>query len=520
MLRTNRFYSFVKDNALILGFAFIKLLIHIFTNGNYALHRDEFLYLAQGLNPGWGYIEVPPAIGTIAWLIRFVGVDTTMGIRLFPSLLGSGMVLLVGLMVKEMRGGKIAQILACTAMLVSPAMLRTSWMFQPVIINVFFWTLFGWLLLRYINTERVRYIYFLGIAVGLGFLNKYSVAFYLMAFVPVLLFSRWRVLLGNRHFYISLGIALLIFSPNLIWQWQHNMPVILHMKELQETQLVNVSQVNFLLDQFVLNLPAVFVWIIGAIWLMFGKRAKKYRLFVVHFIFLLLILMVLRGKSYYTIGVYPLLFAAGGVALEAWSRKWFSVVWIGIMLAISLPVLPLSLPLLKGDKLEVFFKSMVDTYHLDFGVRWEDGKVHPIPQDYADMMGWQELAHKVEIAWNDLSEKEKQGCVIYAGNYGEAGAIAWYNRNEELPQVVSFNSSFALWAPYEFKGNTLIYVDWTVDHLKQYFGSVEKVGGIATPLAREYGVGIYVCREPTPDFYIFYELKVYEVKSQFGLSTP
>ncbi|MFA8435463.1 MAG: ArnT family glycosyltransferase [Marinifilaceae bacterium] len=513
MILLERMKDFGKKNSLILAFATIKLLIHFFTNANYDLHRDEFLYLSQGMHPDWGFMEVPPFIGAVAWLLRNFSVDSVWGIRFLPSLMGGVMVLLVGLMVKEMKGGKWAQALACTAMLVSPAMLRVSWMFQPVIFNVFCWTLLGYLILKYINSERDQFLYALGVVVGFGLLNKYSVAFYLLALLPALLLTRRRALFRNSRFYFSLGIASLIFLPNLIWQWQHNWPVVHHMKELQETQLVNVSLLNFLLDQLVLNLPSVFVWICGLIWLLFADLAKKYRIFGIHFFALLLILMVLRGKSYYTIGVYPLLMAAGGIALEVWSRKVLKFAWIGIMLGLTLPVLPVSLPIYKGEKMVAFFKEMVEEYRLDFPVRWEDGKVHSIPQDYADMMGWKELADKVYKVYRDINGKEN--CMIYAANYGEAGAIAWYNRNRELAQVVSFNSSFLLWAPDEFSQEALIYIDDEVDDLNYYFEEICKMGQIEAPLAREKGVGIFLCRKPIREFSTFYRDKVSRLKQRF-----
>src|SRR5690606_41086382 len=70
-----------------------------------------------------------------------------------------------------------------------------------------------------------------------------------------------------------------------------------------------------------------------------------------------------------------------------------------------------------------------------FGMlRWEDGRDHPIPQDFADMLGWKEQASKVDSVHSTLSG----ATLVLCDNYGQAGAINFYTQREI--RAVSFRS--------------------------------------------------------------------------------
>ena len=166
-------------NRLIAGLAFFKLLIHLFTNTNYGLHRDEFLYLAEGQHLAWGYMEVPPMIAFLAKIVSFFG-DSVFAVRFLPALVGSLMVALIGLLVKDLGGKRWAITFACLAFIVSPAFLRTNFLFQPVSFNQFFWFLSAFWVIRLIKFENPKYWYYLGITAGFGFLTKYSIVFFFL----------------------------------------------------------------------------------------------------------------------------------------------------------------------------------------------------------------------------------------------------------------------------------------------------------------------------------------------------
>ena len=230
-----------------LAFAAAKLLFHLLTNtgSSFGFHRDELLYLALGRHPDWGFWSNPPLIGFISFVNQAVLGDGLFATRLVSALFGSGVVFLTCLMARNLGGKNFAQALAGVASLSSLAYLRSAHMFQPVIIDIFFWALATWLLLRYLRSKNQRWLLGLGLALGLGFLNKYSVGFLIAGMAIGLLATPERRLFLKKQTWVAAGLALLVVLPNLWWQWQHNFPVVSHMTNLAETQLTAVSPVHF-----------------------------------------------------------------------------------------------------------------------------------------------------------------------------------------------------------------------------------------------------------------------------------
>ena len=495
----------------------IKLLIHGFAGGNYELHRDAFLYLAMGDHPAFGYVSVPPFTGLLALILNQAGSDGVFWVRLLPALAGAASLLVIGLLVKEFGGRTWAVLIAGLAFLLSPAFLRSNVLFQPVSFNQFFWLLSAYFMVRMLKTKHPRYWLHLGILWGVAFLNKYSIVFLALGFVIALALTPARGLFRSRYLLYGALAGLAITTPNLIWQYAHNWPVITHMRTLHETQLVNVNITDFLMMQFLMNFHALAVWLAGLIFLLFLKAGKPYRALGYTFLAVLAILILLQGKHYYSLGLYTPLFAAGGFALEQVLFQRYRFLKPAIAASLSLlilPLVPFSLPVLSLEQMVAYGKA-TGSYGLEGALRWEDGRVHSLPQDYADMTGWQELGVKVTQTYLSLSPEEQARCMVYAENYGEAGAIRYYGRQFGLPEPVSFSDNFLLWAPDSIRGDILIYVNDEVEEISYFFSDVRPVGRINDPFARESGLPVYLCRAPRNGFDQFYQAKVAELKAEY-----
>ncbi len=487
---------------MVLCFSLVKLLLHLLTNTNYELHRDAFMYIDLGNHLAWGYHSVPPSIAVFAKLSRFLLGDTTFAIRFFPAIVGTVSVIIIGIMVKEAGGGRWAQFFTCLAFLASPAFLRSNSLFQPVSFNQFYWLLLAFFIFRLIRTNRPAYWYWIGLTAGLAFLNKYSVVFYLIGIITAVLLTPLRTWLRKPMPYLAAAMALLIALPNLIWQVNHHWPVINHMKELAETQLVHVQLDIFLMEQIMMFLPVFFIWILGLIYVALLKEGKSYRAFAWIYVTVILLLVILRGKHYYTIGLYSTLFVFGGLFIERYLRgrlgfaKYLLILFI---LSVSVVALPISLPILKPEPFIRFYKSIgMEKFH-----RWEDGVYYDLPQDYADMIGWEELSGIVGKTFLRLTPDQQTRCVIMANNYGEAGSVNFYGSKYGLPPVISFNDSYIFWAPESIDADYLIKIGDS-DNLEELFHQVEIVGRISTPHARQEGTPVYFCTDPKKDVNLVY----------------
>ena len=157
--------------------AAFTLVVHMVTYNTLGFHRDELLYLALGKHLDAGYWSNPPLIGFISYVTQLLPGSTLFTLRLFPALAGALLIIITGLMTRELGGKTYAQVLACIALAVSILFMRAFSMFQPVCFDILFWSLILYAFLRYINTEKPVYLILVGVAFGFGFLNKYMVVF-------------------------------------------------------------------------------------------------------------------------------------------------------------------------------------------------------------------------------------------------------------------------------------------------------------------------------------------------------
>jgi hypothetical protein len=501
-LMQNKLNKNQKILFLITLFSLVDLFIHYFTNATFGLHRDEYLYIAMKDHLDFGYVSIPPFTALIAKISNVLFGHSVFGYRILPSLAGAVTVFLTGLIVKKFKGSYMAITLACTSYILSSTFLHINFLLQPVTFDVMFWTLICYLVVRMIQTNNPKIWIFLGITVGIALLNKYSIVFLIAGIILALMLSQHRKFLTSKYFFIAILAGLIILLPNLIWQFKHNFPVVHHMTELRNSQLINTSAFNFIIDQLIMNAHALPIWITGLIVLLFYKEERQFQFISVFYFAVFLIIIIAKGKSYYTAGLYPLMFAAGGYTMNKYftGRLRFIKYYFVFTLPLSgIITIPYGMPILKYEKLDKFYQMTAK--YINYGpLRWEDGKIHKLQQDWADMTGWKELSDIVINAYMSLPAEDRQQCTIFASNYGEAGAIKYYTSEMGLPEPISFSDNFVLWAPDSVDTQYLIFVDWDTTHIKKLFKQLVLVGSIQDEYAREQGQKVFLCSEPTDIF--------------------
>jgi hypothetical protein len=495
-----------KSELPIITIALFSIIIHLVFMGNLEYHRDEMLYFSLGQHPDLGYATVPPLIGWIAWIMQKIFGYSVFAVRLFPALISGVMVLIVSETARELGGKIYARILAATGLLIAIFSLRTFSLFQPVHIDMLFWTLVFYLVIRYINSEDSKYIFRLGIVAGVALLNKYLIGLLFIILLLTIPFTVYRMILRKKVFWTGIAAGFVIFLPNLIWQALHGFPLFNHLSELADTQLVNVDRGAFLVEQLISPGAASFLTIAGLIFLLFNKNQRRFRFLAFVVLGVILSLMLLRGKSYYTQGVFPLLIAAGAVSYETLFRNWYTrLVFASTLVFITILIAPFGIPVFQTEKLVKYFDNLESKKGFDLGRTFEDGSKHSLPQDYADMLGWEELTSITNKAWVRI--QDKKAAFIYCENYGQAGAITIIGKKYGLPEAVSFHESFRYWIPDRFDPDikTLIYInDEPGDDIRRIFQTITEIGKISNPDAREYGTGVFICENPVGSFNKFW----------------
>jgi hypothetical protein len=514
-MKSNTFkFKISAEWLIIILFVVVKLLIHFLTYANYELHRDAYLYYAQSEHLAWGYAAVPPSIALIGKIASMLFGNTTFGFRFFPAVVGALNLLVIGLMVKELNGKKTAIILASLAFLLSPAYLHTNALFQPVSFNQFYWLLSGYLILKMIKRDNPKIWIWIAIVIAAAFLNKYSIVFFAFAFAASLLISQYRHLYLSKYFLLSLAVGFLIILPNLIWQYQNNWPVLHHMEELQKTQLVHVRLSDFFTAQFLMNLQGLLIWLPGLLVISFYGKEKQYRLFGFIFLIVILLLILGRGKPYYTLGLYPIFFVFGAYVIEKYIKKYLAGVasFLVIFMFISLYG-----SLSHGG---IPFNSFEQVVRKD-AFRWEDGINHDIPQDMADMTGWTQVGDKVIDTYLSLSPQDRKNCDIYCYHYGQAGAVMFRGKEAEVPQPISFNGSFVFWSPDSLSKEYMIWVHSDLGNdinpdslLPDLFQEAVLKAVVDDKYFRENGTKIYLCRHPKEGYKDYYKNRIAGLKKR------
>jgi len=490
-----------KKTLILLGFILLKFILqYLLYNPFYDLQRDEYLHLDQAGHLAWGFQSIPPVTSWIAYVIKLLG-NSVFWIRFFPALFGVLTMVIVWKMISELKGNLYALVLGATCVSFS-FLLRLNLLFQPNSFDTLFWTLLYFALIKYIHTQKAKWLYIASLVFAIGFLNKYNIIFLVIGIFPAILLSQHRKLLAQKHFYAAAVLGLIVIAPNLLWQYHNNYPVFHHLKELADTQLIYVNRLDFLKEQLFFFIGALPVILASLYALLLYPPFRKYRFFFFSFIFTLFAFVYLKAKGYYAIGLYPVYIAFGSVYLGnlkdfLW-KKYVKAVFI------LLPVLSyiLLFNVIFSMKNPAYILEHQSIYKKAGLLHWEDGKDHQLPQDFADMLGWKELAAKVETAYNKLPKTEKT--IVLCDNYGQAGAINYYVKNKNI-MAVSFNADYINWFDFNKKTINLIRIKDALgsknelEETAPFFEISSVADSITTPLAREYKTTIFVFRNPKVD---------------------
>jgi hypothetical protein len=481
---------------LIIALAVFKFFLpFILQSPAYELHRDEYLYYQQGQHLALGYLENPPLIAYLGRLTSGLPYPD-LWIKFWPSLFGGLTVVLTCLLAVEFGGKKYAQFLAGLTISLG-AFIRVHSLFQPNMLDIFSWTLAIYFIVRYINSSNTRDLWWFCLSLVIGFWSKYSIVFVGAALVVSLLLTKHRQIFARKSLYGAAFVAFLLILPNILWQYAHKFPLVHHMEELQETQLQFLNPLDFIKDQVLYFLPALVVWICGLVW---SFRHPQWRFLFFSYFLVILLLLAGRGKSYYSLGIYPVLFAAGAASLERFSanRVWIRYALPAIFAGITIPFINVMLPVSSP---EVLARSYQKQGTEKLGVlKWEDQRNHLLPQDFADMLGWEELTRKAETYYSLLPDSMRNHTVVYCRTYGQAGALKYFARRQEFRgKIFSDNGSFLLWIPDTLRFRHLLFVGRRVpgkdDLVFQHFQSALLIDSVSNIYSRQLGDKIVFFRD-------------------------
>jgi hypothetical protein len=392
---------------------------------------------------------------------------------------------------------KLGLWLAGICVLTGPVWLSLSYLMTMNAFEHVVWAACAYCVVRYINTRYSKYWLWFGFWAGLGLETKYSISVFGLGIVIGLLLTRERKVFLKPWIWIGGAIALLIFLPNLLWNIHYHWPFVELMHNIRASgRDVVLSPPQFMLQQVLLAGPiAVLVWIAGLFWLMFSRDGSRFRVLGWAFLTVVLVFMVLHGKNYYSMPAYPMVFAAGGVAIESTLAKIRRPVigwaYMGVMIVGAAWIAPMLIPVLPIDK----YLSYQQHYLFKPPDAEYSHMRSPLPQTYSDQFGWEEIVQAVAYAYSEIPPAERGDCAIFAQDYGAAGAIDFFGPRYGLPKVLSAHQTYYLWGPRTYTGNCMVILGDNRKRLEELFDHVEYITTSApNPYGLETELPVWICR--------------------------
>lgn len=496
---------FIANYWILILFVIVKLALqYILVNPFYEPHRDEYLHLDEANHLALGYISVPPFTAFISKIIFLLG-GGIFWIRFFPAFFGALTIVFAWLITEALEGRLISRIMVSLAIIFS-VYARLNILFQPNSFDILVWTASFFFLVKFLKTRNEINIWWLALILAIGFYNKYTVVFLATGIFTGLLLSNERKILSRPVLWKAVVLALILISPNLIWQILHNFPVLDHMRVLKHNQLDNNSAKGFIMSQFKIIAGSLPLLVSGLIAFVSYKPFKKYRVVGFCFLIVMILFTLASAKDYYSLGLYPVVFAFGSVYLEKILAEKVRHVVFSLVIAFNLILFALIFrfifPVLKPSEI-VKEKALFEKIGL---LRWEDGKNHMLPQDFSDMTGWREMADKALKAYESIPEKQKESTLVFCDNYGETGALNYFNRGK-MKEAYSFNTDYIYWLPHISNiRNVLLVGEMPDENIVKLFNVVMKTDSVENIYAREKGTGIYLLMDADSSFTkIFYD---------------
>jgi hypothetical protein len=487
------------DTLMLVGIAASIAVVHLLTNGRYGFHRDELQVLSDARHLDWGFVPYPPLTPFVERVSMSIFGLSLVGLRFFSVISQALAVVVTGLMARELGGGRLAQATAALAIAFCPLAMFEGTEFQYTTFDYLWWVLIACFVIRLLKTENPRWWLAIGATIGIGFLTKYTMGFYLCGIMGGVLLTRARRYLGSGWFWSGMALGFVICSPNLVWQVRHGF-ISLHFLQHIHARDVGEGRANgFLRDQFWIctDLVAAPLWIAG---LLGYVRDRRYRLLAWMYLIPLALFVVGKGRGYYLGAAYPMLMAMGAVMGERWVAALSKVprlvvesVFFTGLVGWGLCAGAMIVPVSSGGALMRFALE-------------NNG-------DLREEIGWDELVKTVAGIRDSLPPDQRESVGVAVRNYGEQGAIEILGAAYHLPLPISgVNSSWLRGYPLP-PPSTLIVMGSSHKEVDRLFTSCRLAGHNGNALGvrneeSEDHPDIFVCggpRLPWPEFWKEYQ---------------
>ena len=437
--------------------ALLTFAIHLVANPHYGFFRDELYFIVCGFRPDWGYVDQPPLVPLLSAVTQIFGTSLFL-LRALAALFAAGCVYATCLLVVELGGGEFAAIVAALLAALLPILNAFGTKMSTDTPGLVLWPLVALFAARIANGASPRLWIWAGVALGLAAEAKYTVAFYGAAMFLGIALTPLRRILGTPWFAAGVATAAAIAAPSFLWQAAHGWPFLEMIHNQQHIEVIRHSPIVYVVQQILITNPILAaIWIFG---LIYAFVRPELRWIGWTYVFLIACMIAGDARNYYPGDVYPLLIAAGALAIERTAAlDRFRTAIVAAIAVMSMLTLPFVLPVMAEAQLAAAITTgqRIVSLHL---TPTRNGS-SPITQIFADMHGWPQLAATVARVYGELPPGQRVRAAILASNFGEAAAIDVYGKAYGLPPALSGQNNYWIWGSRGYDGSVVVEVNGT-----------------------------------------------------------
>ncbi len=432
----------------VFGIAAGVFVFHLASATVYGYHRDEFYYLAQGRRLAWGYVDNPPLTPFLYRLDSNLFGTSRLGLSVMPALLHAVLVVLTALIAREFGGNTRAELLCAIGAAFAPIFVTTGHFLGTVTPECVAGAALALFVARVIRTDDPRWWLAVGLVLGLGLLDHWTLGFYAVGLFVGLVFTPQRTLLWSPWTLAAALVTAAIVAPNVAWQARHGWTQVEFAKHLRNYAVTpRVIPAQFV----ILGAASLLLAVPGILWLLRDNSGRPYRALAIAFFVTLGLVLITGGKEYYTVAALPALLAAGGVVYMH-TTSWTV---LAVLTGVGLVLLPLATPLLPLSTANV---------------------VRTLNPEIGEMVGWSNVVETVRpIALANPNAP------IVTSNYSEAGAIELLGKPKGMHQPYSGHLTYWYWARPPGRSDSVIFVGYERSFLERFFTVVRQATTIHTP---------------------------------------
>ncbi|MFC7495372.1 MULTISPECIES: glycosyltransferase family 39 protein [unclassified Nocardioides] len=464
----------VREVGLVVAVLAVALLA---LSPYYGPHRDEMYFVTAGQHPAWGYPDQPSFTPLVAAVMDAIAPSSVLVLRIPSVVAVAGVVLLAVQAARLLGAARAGQVLTAVTVAFSALVPGLGHLLSTSTFDLLFWTAILVVVAQALVDDRPRLWLLAGVIAGIGLNNKHAIAFCLLGvLVGVALVRETRPVLRTPWPWLGGLTALALWVPNLVWQARHDWPVLDLSADIAEEYGGLGGRIGMVLIALVMFSPLIgAVWILGIVRLLRRPEWARARPLAWAFLVVLAVFLVTGGKGYYLAGLVPPLIAAGCTDLTArWSTRAVAVTGAALVASAAVAY-PAMLPVLPASSFGGSFWAEINDVQ-------------------GDTIGWPEYTDQVSAVVESLPPEQREDAVIFTGNYGEAGAMSWYDVG--LPAYSGHNGHRFWGPPPERAGPVVVVLQVPPDEFEGC-ELVDRLRNDSGTENEEVGTGVWVCDGPT-----------------------